>query len=87
MLIVVEALQPFFALAALGVVVVILVLAGGWLDRRVSSTQEEALEDLRRYGPSAAGLRVELLPEDQRWAVEAARASRGRTDWLGRRIA
>ncbi|MGB8021294.1 MAG: hypothetical protein WCF04_08710 [Candidatus Nanopelagicales bacterium] len=87
MLILVEVLQPFFAMTALLAVALLLVLAGGWLDRTTSSTPEEALEDLRRYGPAASGLRVELLPEDQRWAVEAARAARGRTDWMGRRIA
>lgn len=87
MLILVEALQPFFVLVASMGGLAILVLACARLDRWASTTPEEALEDLRRYGPLAAGLHVELLPEEQRWAVETARADRGTTDWLGRRTA
>lgn len=87
MLILVEALRPLFLIASVLAGLALLVLACARLDRWASCTPEEALDDLRRYGPLAAGLRVELLPEEERWAVEAARSAHGTTDWLGRRVA
>lgn len=60
---------------------------GGWMeyrDRRSTRTREKAETDLAQYGPTAVGLRDELLPEDLRTMVlqERARAERR---W-GRRI-
>lgn len=60
---------------------------GGWMayrDRRATRTREKAEADLAQYGPTAVGLRDELLPEDLRTLVleERARAERR---W-GRRV-
>ena len=63
--------------------IVAFVLLGSWADRRLSSTRAQALDDLERYGPLAAGLRVELLPPEVRAEVlkarreHASRSSRG----------
>ncbi len=67
------------ALLMVGLVVLVLAagLAMGWLDRRISSNAPDAVEDLARYGPSARGLRVELLPEEQRAKAIAERRERG----------
>ena len=56
---------------------------GGWMeyrDRRDTRTREKAESDLAQYGPSAVGLRDELLPEDLRQVVREARAA-SRTRW------
>jgi hypothetical protein len=48
----------------------------GWMeyrDRRSARTREEAEDDLREYGPSAIGLRDELLGPEDRATVLAAR--------------
>ena len=40
---------------------------GGWMeyrDRRSARTREEAEADLAEYGPTAVGLRDDLLPDD-----------------------
>jgi hypothetical protein len=50
---------------------------GGWMeyrDRRSARTREEAEADLAEYGPTAVGLRDELLPDDLREMVLAERA-------------
>jgi hypothetical protein len=49
---------------------------GTWLDNRASSTREEVEEDIAQYGPDAPGIRSELLPEDERQMVLAARRAR-----------
>jgi hypothetical protein len=56
---------------------------GGWMeyrDRRDTRTREKAEADLAQYGPTAVGLRDELLPDDLRQVVlaERARAERRR---------
>jgi hypothetical protein len=59
---------------------------GGWMeyrDRRSARSREEAEADLAEYGPTAVGLRDELLPEDLRQMVLAERA-RAEKRW-GRR--
>jgi hypothetical protein len=58
--------------------IVAFALVGGWADRRLSSTAEQALADLRRYGPHAAGLRLDLLPPDVRTEVLRARREHAR---------
>jgi hypothetical protein len=60
---------------------------GGWMeyrDRRAARTREEAEADLAEYGPTAVGLRDELLPDDLRQMVLSERERAGRR-W-GRRI-
>ena len=78
------------AFLALVMTLLIVVLAtmstwglGGWMeyrDRRDTRTREKAESDLAQYGPSAVGLRDELLPEDLRQLVREARAA-SRTRW------
>jgi hypothetical protein len=78
------------ALLALLMTVLLVVLAtmstwglGGWMeyrDRRDTRTREKAESDLAQYGPSAVGLRDELLPEDLRQVVREARAA-SRNRW------
>ncbi len=54
---------------------------GGWMeyrDRRGARTRADVEADIAEYGPSALGLRDELLPEDERQAVVEARARAGR---------
>jgi hypothetical protein len=49
---------------------------GGWLeyrDRRDARTREDVEADIAEYGPSAVGIRDELLPEDERQLVREAR--------------
>ena len=49
---------------------------GGWLeyrDRRDARTREDVEADIAEYGPSALGIRDELLPEDERQMVREAR--------------
>jgi hypothetical protein len=61
---------------------------GGWMeyrDRRSARTREEAEADLAEYGPTAVGLRDELLPDDLREMVLAERA-RAEHRWGRRRI-
>ena len=61
---------------------------GGWMeyrDRRTARTREDAEADLAEYGPTAVGLRDELLPEDLRAMVVAERA-RAERHWGRRRI-
>jgi hypothetical protein len=48
-------------------------LVAAWLDSRAATEQQHALDDLRRYGPLAPGLRVELLPARQRAQVRQDR--------------
>jgi hypothetical protein len=51
---------------------------GGWMeynDRRSTRTREKAIADLAQYGPTAVGLRDELLPDDLRKFVLDARAA------------
>lgn len=57
--------------------IVAFVLVGSWADRRLSSTRQQALDDLQRYGPLAAGLRLELLPPGVRAEVLEARREHG----------
>ena len=60
---------------------------GGWMeyrDRRGTRTREKAEADLAQYGPTAVGLRDELLPDDLRQLVLAER-SRGQHGW-GRKV-
>jgi hypothetical protein len=60
---------------------------GGWMeyrDRRGTRTREKAEADLAQYGPTAVGLRDELLPEDLRQMVLAERA-RAEHRW-GRKV-
>ena len=48
----------------------------GWLefrDRRDAKTREEVEADIAEYGPSALGIRDELLPDDERQMVLQAR--------------
>jgi hypothetical protein len=59
---------------------------GGWMeyqDRRSTRTREKAEADLAQYGPTALGLRDELLPEDLREMVIAARSGSGRRRRIG----
>ena len=61
---------------------------GGWMeyrDRRSARTREEAEADLAQYGPTAVGLRDELLPDDLRQIVLDERDRAGRR-WGRRRI-
>jgi hypothetical protein len=61
---------------------------GGWMeyrDRRSARTREEAEADLAEYGPTAVGLRDELLPDDLRQLVLAERG-RAEHRWGRRRI-
>ena len=61
---------------------------GGWteyVDRRSARTREDAEADLAEYGPTAVGLRDELLPDDLRRLVLAERA-RAERRWGRRRI-
>ena len=49
---------------------------GGWLeyrDRRGAKTREDVEADIAEYGPSALGIRDELLAEDERRIVREAR--------------
>lgn len=49
---------------------------GGWLeyrDRRDATTREDVEADIAEYGPSALGIRDELLPDDERQMVLEAR--------------
>ena len=60
---------------------------GGWMeyrDRRSARTRAEAEADLAEYGPTAVGLRDELLPDDLRQMVlaERARAERRWGRWV-----
>jgi hypothetical protein len=83
-------------LAILGIVGVVLLFVletmaywglGGWMeyrDRRSATTREDAEADLAEYGPTAVGLRDELLPDDLRQLVLSERA-RAERRW-GRRI-
>jgi hypothetical protein len=60
---------------------------GGWMeyrDRRGTRTREKAEADLAQYGPTAVGLRDELLPDDLRQMVQAERA-RAEHRW-GRKV-
>jgi hypothetical protein len=72
-----------------GVAVVGLVWAwgfGGWLeyrDRRDARTREDVEADIAEYGPSALGIRDELLPDDERQMVIEARR-RAERRWGGK---
>jgi hypothetical protein len=61
---------------------------GGWMeyrDRRSARTREEAEADLAEYGPTAVGLRDDLLPDDLRQMVLSER-ERAERRWGRRRI-
>ena len=60
---------------------------GGWLeyrDRRDARTREDVEADIAEYGPSAVGIRDELLPEGERQLVREARR-RAERRW-GRKV-
>ncbi len=60
---------------------------GGWMeyrDRRDARTREDVESDIAEYGPSAVGIRDELLPEDERQIVLEAR-HRAERRW-GRKV-
>lgn len=60
---------------------------GGWMeyrDRRTARTREDVEADVAEYGPSAVGIRDELLPEDERQMVREAR-QRAERRW-GRKV-
>jgi hypothetical protein len=67
-------------LAIVGVILVFLVESvayggvGTWLELRAARSAEEVLQQVEQYGPEAPGLRLELLPEEQRRAILADRA-------------
>jgi hypothetical protein len=46
---------------------------GGWLDVRSARTAEDVRRNIEEYGPDAPGLKLGLLPEEERQAVLAAR--------------
>ena len=61
---------------------------GGWMeyrDRRSARTREEAEADLAEYGPTAVGLRDDLLPDDLRQMVLSER-ERAEHRWGHHRI-
>jgi len=72
-----DALVMVLSLIGVATAIVATSLVGGWLDRRSATEAEHALDDLRRYGPLAPGLRVELLPPAQRAQVMQARRKAG----------
>jgi hypothetical protein len=47
---------------------------GGWLDVRSSQTADEVRRNIDEYGPEAPGLKLHLLPEQERQAVLKTRA-------------
>lgn len=46
---------------------------GGWLDVRSARTAEDVRRNIEEYGPDAPGLKLALLPEEERLAVLDAR--------------
>jgi hypothetical protein len=46
----------------------------GWLDVRSAEDADDVRRNIEEYGPLVPGLKVELLPEDERRAVREARA-------------
>ena len=61
---------------------------GGWMeyrDRRSARTREDAEADLAEYGPTAVGLRDDLLPDDLRQMVLSER-ERAEHRWGRHRI-
>jgi hypothetical protein len=67
-------------LVVVGLIVVFIVESmayggvGTWLELRSARSAAEVLEQIEEYGPQAPGLRLDLLPEEQRQAVLADRA-------------
>ena len=53
---------------------------GGWLDVRSAQDADDVRRNIDEYGPEAPGLKLHLLPADERAAVlaatDAARAQR-----------
>ncbi len=47
---------------------------GGWLDVRSSQTADEVRRNIDEYGPEVPGLKLHLLPEQERQAVLRIRA-------------
>lgn len=47
---------------------------GGWLDVRSAQTADEVRRNIEEYGPEVPGLKLELLPEQERQAVHEERA-------------
>ena len=68
------------ALTVVGVILLFLVESmayggvGTWLELRSARSADEVLAQIDEYGPEAPGLRLDLLPEEQRRAVLADRA-------------
>jgi hypothetical protein len=68
------------ALALVGLILLFLVETmayggvGTWLELRSARSADEVLAQIEEYGPLAPGLRLDLLPEEQRQAVLADRA-------------
>lgn len=49
----------------------------GWLDVRSAEDADDVRRNIDEYGPTAPGLKLHLLPEDERAAVLAARRAAG----------
>lgn len=68
------------ALTIVGVILLFLVESmayggvGTWLELRSARSPDEVLAQIEEYGPEAPGLRLDLLPEEQRRAILADRA-------------
>jgi len=68
------------ALTVVGVILLFLVESmayggvGTWLELRSARSADEVLAQIDEYGPEAPGLRLDLLPEEQRRAILADRA-------------
>ena len=68
------------ALTVVGLILLFLVESmayggvGTWLELRSARSADEVLAQIDEYGPEAPGLRLDLLPEEQRRAVLADRA-------------
>jgi flagellar basal body-associated protein FliL len=72
-----------WVIVLLGIVVAVLVAAVGmwstvdvygWLDVRSAEDADDVRRNIEEYGPLVPGLKVNLLPEDERRAVLDARA-------------
>lgn len=50
-----------------------------WLDIRAARTADEVRKNIEDYGPDAPGLKLRLLPEEERRAILAARDERRHT--------
>jgi len=76
---------PILMVAALVLMAVIEFWSGagtyGWLDVRSAEDADDVRRNIDEYGPEAPGLKLHLLPADERAAVLAARdAARAQRD-------